>query len=304
MKLAIDGRTEDPSGCEKMLSALAEASCRGDMNDVSILLARLAIGLPFAYAHFNEGEVRAATQTKGSVLSGLQRYSPELKSQMRWAIGKTHPHLYVGLPCRAEFPRDYLSALTLVSGGRDRRTAATLFMNGNYRAVRELVPTLLRWRTAGGPGRTGSLHLVVGLKANITRFEEHTQLSPKQVLRAPAANSFSAYSTLKTAYQSFQGGDVVILCCGVLGRLLAADWVTRRPNTTFLELGSFFTPAFGDVKLQAYHRDHRWRPGCATYKDESIDRNVFAPMRRCLQAHYMYAPRGVQAMETDGLKVM
>ena len=92
------------------------------MNDISILLARLALGLPFAYAHFNEGEVRAALQSKGSVLSHLQRYSQDLKGKMRMAIGRSHPHFYVGLPCRAEFPRDYLSALSLVSGGRERRT--------------------------------------------------------------------------------------------------------------------------------------------------------------------------------------
>jgi len=115
--------------------------------------------------------------------------------------------------------RDNQAALELVAKGeQEHRTTATLFLNGNYRLTRDLVPALLRWRTGDGPGKTGNLHMVVGARANITRFAEQTHLTPKQVLRTPASNSFSAYSTLGPAYKSFHGGDIVVLCSGVLGR--------------------------------------------------------------------------------------
>ena len=107
-----------------------------------------------------------------------------------------------------------------------------------------------------------------------------------QVLRAPPSNSFSAYSALKDAYRSFRAGDVVVLCGGVLGRLLVAEWVELRPSTTFLELGSFFTPALGDVGMQLYHRDGRWRPACSTQRDDGLNKDVFAPMRQCLLRNY------------------
>lgn len=268
--------------CEHMLSTRATTASRGDMNDVSILLARLAVGLPFAYAHFNEGEVRAATQSTGHVPSRKQHYSPELRAAMAQAFATVHPHFYIGLPCRVEFPREYMSALKLTPRtSMPRHTPATLFINGNYKPVGSLLPQLLHWRTRG-QGRTGSLHLVVSHAANLSLFEERTGLQPKTVHRVPTTDAFSALERLVGIDEVFVGGDVIILCAGVLGRLLTAKWVGRRPNTTFLELGSFFTPELGDTRLQRYHRDSRWRPACSQYTDVSLDQEVFAPMRECL----------------------
>lgn len=272
--------------CDLLLAARARAICRGDMNDLSILLAKLALGLPFSYVHFNEGEVRAAIQTSGRVASGKQSYSTELKSLMRRAMNTTHPRLHVGLPCRAEFAREYLAALTLVPRGthgeRDRRTTATLWINGNFPVARDFVPRLLHWRTTDGPGRTGSLYLVVSEQANVTRFTERTRLQPKLVLRVPARESVRAHGSLRDAYQSFAAGDLVVLCSGVLGRLLVPDWVSRRPKTTFLELGSFFNQHFGDVQLQAYQRKVL-TPGCSTQRDRRLDDTAFSGIRRCLE---------------------
>ena len=68
----------------------------------------------------------------------------------------------------------------------------------------------------------------------------------------------------------------------MLGRLLVPDWVSRRPKTTFLELGSFFNQHFGDVQLQAYQRKVL-TPGCSTQRDRRLDDTAFSGMRRCLE---------------------
>ena len=118
--------------CHQMLSHRAAAPTQHDMDDVTILLARLALGIPFAYVHFNEREVHAALHARGSVPNGAQRFSPALREAMRAAMNTSHPHLYVGVPCRAEFPREHLSALQLVSTESARQTAATVLINGNF----------------------------------------------------------------------------------------------------------------------------------------------------------------------------
>jgi hypothetical protein len=37
-----------------------------------------------------------------------------------------------------------------------------------------------------------------------------------------------------------RSGDVVLIMCGPLGRILSSEWTWLRPDVTFLEIGSFF----------------------------------------------------------------
>jgi len=56
------------------------------MSDVSILLARLHLGIAFAFVHFNDGELGAAMKTTGRASNGKQHYSAELRTAVRKAL--------------------------------------------------------------------------------------------------------------------------------------------------------------------------------------------------------------------------
>ena len=273
--------------CRHLLSRRAAAPAKHDMNDVTILLARLALGIPFSYVHFNEGEVRAALHATGAVPNGAQRFSPALREAMRAAMNASHPNLYAGVPCRAEFPREHLSALQLVSTESARRTAATVFINGNFpllmTAKGGLFVDLLRRRAQGGH----SLHLVASEAADVARFSTATRLVPKTVVRTPRRDSFARRDNVsREALSQFGDGDIVIVCTGALGRILVTEWTRLRPQTTFLELGSFFDPEFG-FRALAYHRQVRggapWAPGCGSKHDRTA--TSMAPLQQCLKLY-------------------
>ena len=261
--------------CNALMVRRANEACRATMSDVSILLARLHLGIPFAFVHFNDGELGAAMKTTGRASNGKQHYSPELRTAVRKAMNTTSPNLYMGLPCPNEFRLHHANALWLAKNTEEaRRTSATLFANGNYKTVLPLLPRLICDRQTFQGSR---LHMFVSTTANMTSFTAETGLHPHTVVRTPPTDSVRAFSPMLLKAQLFDPGDVVLIETGVLGRLLVVEWVKMRPQTTFLELGSFFDPQLGFRKL-AYHRGG-WAPGCANYLDQRV--KGFEVMERC-----------------------
>lgn len=262
--------------CEAALWLRAGEHCEFSMSDVTILLARLAVGEPFAFVHFNDGELEAAEKLVGATPLGNQRYSPTLRQSVRAALNSSHPRLFTGLPCPNEFPEHHALAKQLERNDPARQTGATIFINGNWREAFRLLPRLVR---VGLEARRARLHLVVGAMANVSKFSTLTKLVPSSITRTPARNSFEAHDSILPAVELFAAGDVVIVCTGMLGRILVSQWVGLRPNTTFLELGSFFNPVLGGSMKMPYQR-RVWDPGCANRTDRRAGGGL---LRGCLE---------------------
>lgn len=80
-----------------------------------------------------------------------------------------------------------------------------------------------------------------GHSHDVTSFEQHTGLHPKTITRVSGTDAFPAgYEQNINNTQHHLPGDIVIICAGTLGRILAVEWFLQNPNTTFLELGSYF----------------------------------------------------------------
>ena len=270
--------------CAKQLADRAVADTAGTMDDVSILLSRLALGLPFAFTHFMDGEIGALTWrppgkhnctiwcflkttncTAQATPNLNQVYSAELQGAIGRAMRTEHPLLYAGVPCTQVQRGIARKVLRVIPDPFRHRTLGALFHDGNYGGLCHILALLLRRRAVRGSG----IHLVVSEGADAKRFTAQLRLPPlRSVLRVPHKSSFRAYTGLANAMSGFAAGDIVILCCGMLGRILATAWVHQQPTVTFLEVGSHFNPAlYGrvtrwlpHVKL-AYHRDANFTTG-------------------------------------------
>ena len=206
------------------------------MQDLETLLIKLARREPFMYAHFNDGEIIAVDRTDGTTDRGMQRLSPALSKAMRAALRTDRNNMYFGVPCAQEWPEAHSRALHIMADSRSTQTTvANLFVNGNYVQARRLLPRLLL-------ARKSRVFMVVSANADMARFQTLTGLRPR-VLRVPPRDAFPAgFKQLRGAWESLHDGDVVLMCAGPLGRVLAVEWFARRPKTTILELGSFFDP--------------------------------------------------------------
>jgi hypothetical protein len=251
------------------------------MSDLQPMLQRLAARVPFTYVHFNDGELNSMGARRGSTARGLQRRSPALATALGRSLQTDAHGLILGVPCRLEFPSLHASAMRLVANSsRTRVTAATLFVNGNHATARDLLPRILRAINA-------PIHLVVSAAANVTRFTSCTSLTLTRVLRMPPRDAYPhGLAQHRDAWRDVNAGDVVLICAGPVGRLLAVEWHAHLPAATILELGSFFDPDltptsfFGAVRGPRYYQ----RQQCGqdvSLLDERRRRRAFAAAPAC-----------------------
>ena len=57
------------------------------------------------------------------------------------------------------------------------------------------------------------------------------------MLRVPPLDAYPAgYEAHREGWRDVGAGDVVLVCAGPLGRILAAEWFAHQPRATVLEL--------------------------------------------------------------------
>jgi hypothetical protein len=203
--------------------------------DLQILFKRLIARVPFMYAHFNDGELLAMKNEEGHTDRGMQKMSSDLKKYMTQAFHREAPGLIFGYPCVQEFRNDNEFANAELGNSTVERTIATLFINSNYMDARLLLLTYIRHNPDRG------VHMVVSDNSDMTLFENKTGIHSTSVTKIPGWNAFpTGYNDNINNTQHHKPGDLVIICAGPLGRILAVEWFLQRPLTTYLELGSFF----------------------------------------------------------------
>jgi len=230
-----------PAECGAVVApvrSLADQPTGNGMDDLTVFLARVALGLPFGMVRFNDGEIIAARKSEGLTDRNQQHLSPELQRLMMDAMKLDRPGFYAGLPCNKEYPNSRKWANSLVDGHVSTKiTSATVWYNGNYGLSRRFLVRLLKIRRA-------RVYIVASEAANVTRLEAATGLQFTGVLRVPAAESFPA-GFWKHQDVAFGEGAVVLVCAGPTGRLLTAHWFDRNPSATYIELGSYFDEHLG-----------------------------------------------------------
>lgn len=227
--------------------------------DVQVLFRRLIARVPFAFAHFNDGEIVAMSKTDGTTDRGWQTLSAELQQVMLEVFRAEAPRgrkLVYGIPC----PHEFKDASKFANEELDRtnstaeRTLATVFINENYRDSRSVLIEYIK----RNPDRR--VHMVVSEKADMENFSNKTGIKPTSLVRIPAVEGFPRgyYDNINNT-ANHKPGDLVILCAGPLGRVLAVKWFISKPETTYLELGSFFDLDLFDKSIGAsyYTRQSR-----------------------------------------------
>ena len=246
------------------------------MKDISGLLEALKQGIPFSFAHFNDGEVKALScQTGEKTDRGWQRCSSELNKAMFGAMTRRADNFYFGIVCPCSNPTsiflDTLKLLPRLSHGfsktstcppyhlgingtdaesikfRDRLTVGDVFVNGNYLHSRmELIKI---FNNVVNQGR--DIHVVVGEKHNVSALP----FVVKTISRVSNTNAFDNYYHKMRTTQfvndvGYHSEDIVLLLCGPLGRILASEWSLLYSNITFLDMGSFWDSYLWGSNLQ------------------------------------------------------
>lgn len=218
---------------------------------------------PFSNAHYNDGKFLAMKEVDGHTNRGMQGLSPELKSVITRSFHREAPGLVFGIPCVQEFREVNVFANEELRNSTVEKTIATVFINSNYKDARSV---LLRYMERNPDRR---VHMVVSYNANMTLFESRTKIHPSSVTTISGRNAFpKGYHDNINNTQHHRPGDIVIICAGPLGRILATEWFLQHPNTTYLELGSFFDM---DLFGKSFGADYYTRDGSVSHCGETTE---------------------------------
>jgi hypothetical protein len=299
-----------------MVAAYEYPATTKTMEDGNIFLQLLNEGIPFGYAHFNDGEIRAINinncfmEKYGQLTTdyGWQNCSEALGNTMKEALINTAENFYVGIPCACEWhgerTQQALNYLDLSKNNppltpqcavnqmkdlkfegsvvakpwlKDRLTTATVFINGNYDLMRHALGEIMH--RVGSDGRR-TVHAVCGMGANIQNLG-----FPVNPIFAANRHAFEMnYTTMKTVdfvNTHFKENDVVLIMLGPLGRILASEWTLLSSKITFIDMGSFYDTPLHDRYFGP--DEHSFARACNGFDDKTMNmqhftfKNVYGP---------------------------
>ena len=233
------------------------------MSDLTIFLRLLRMNIPFGFAHFNDGEIKAINRCQKNEFTdnGWQRCSSSLQGAMFHALTVTSKNFYIGIPCLCEFEsvpfHDAIKLLNFtiasnfscsfvkpkllyynkLSNNTNKVTTATVFINGNYYIARY---ELIKYFQYINQKRLINIHIVVGSGCNISKLPFYITTVHYTTKHHAFDYNYTTMRTLQYLNSFVQQHDIILLMCGPLGRILASEWSILRSDITILEMGSFW----------------------------------------------------------------
>lgn len=198
------------------------------MNNFSIIQSNLLNSKPFCFIKINDGEARSILKENISISRGSQEPNQEMSYKLFKTLTYQADGYMVGIPCKICYPELYLKIKKLFSL-EEKDYPANLLINSNFDKTLTVLKYILPKKR---------VFLICGEDADISKLF----FKPYNVLRTPEKNSWSVYKKYKEGYKLCDDGDIVLFCCGPVGRCLASKWYKNNNKITCLELGSFFDP--------------------------------------------------------------
>lgn len=208
---------------------------------INEIIEHLKNHTPIAVNRFNDGEMHLILKTGITVSRGTYPFNEELSDKLKDALCHEQEYYYKGIPCEECFPSFHREAVKLINPDYAYTTHAVIMINRNYQMFRNFLIHHLRTR---------NFHYVHGSSQNVENLIHHLQINQITCHRTLDENAWQDYDNLRNL--SFEKGSVVGVSCGAAGRVLVHEWFKKSPDSTFLELGSFFDP----ITRNLYYKYH------------------------------------------------
>lgn len=222
--------------------------------DYEMLLKHLRQHEPFAFAHYNDGEMYyILDQGRMKISRGAQNYNPALTEKLTETLLMDEPRFYRGIPCTECFPQLYSGCIDKIAAkvldGFSIPTVTACVFHHHYVNRRseflKTIPTYSR------------VTWITDTLFDIGRVCKELGLDSKKQghYTVPTQNGWDTYD--QASELDYAEGELVFMLCGPSGRVLAGEGFRKFPKTTFLCLGSYFDLIASD-RAQPYHffNDH------------------------------------------------
>lgn len=197
-----------------------------------ILLSNLKNNIPFSFIRFNDGEMMGIKKVGAVVARGDQKVNESLRNKLIDAIQHRQENYYIGRPCSTCFPEHYKLYREYVEEDYEYEVLAVQFCNNNmWNYVIKEFNNILKGR---------DVQFVTGHDQVLKKLEFYKNIRGHYIVNSK--NGWEDYKHTKPYGKSFLNGDVVLLSCGPMSRVLAYEWFKENPECTFIDVGSLFDP--------------------------------------------------------------
>jgi len=245
------------------------------LEDYDFFINKMKNKEPFAFAHFNDGEMQyILNKSQGPISRGAQDYDSKLAQHLKEAFLINNANFYRGIPCRKCFPemrKESDELLQLHDTMNIPTTPACVFHHNYLRRKHELLQTIMSYdNITWVTNNTFNLDMVLYKMEQLKELDESKEAKESKDkkekkrksirhIRIPGNNGYNKYEEMKTL--DYNQGELVLYLCGPLGRILAGESSVKYPNTTFLCLGSYFDNLSNNVG-HSYYFDDKLCEGC------------------------------------------
>lgn len=223
------------------------------MHRIGEILKNLEDGVPQALARFNDGEMRGIVRVGDTVARGCQRVGEHLSDKLKEALSHRQERYWIGLPCEKCFPRWAKHAKNYIDPDYKYLTKAVVNTNRNLDLVWESLPKLFKGKI---------IYWISGKDQDFNKLRTSTGVVVYQKESLPLKNAWSMYDEIRDDYRVFAKGGIVVLSCGPMAEVLVKEWYERRPDVTFLDLGSTFDPFTRNVWHSCHLKKLKHCPVC------------------------------------------
>ena len=203
--------------------------------EVDRFLTMLKERVPFAFSRFNDGEMSAFRKGDGERIGRTQHTSidDDLREHLKRAMSHEQENYWVGLPCFTCFPNLHEYAMQYVSNDYPYKTRAVGLTNRNWGKFVAEFPDAVKDR---------KLYWMCSSDQNLEMMSDVFGLQFEGRIDLPSIDAWNHYDKVKGLYETFESDSVVALSCGPMSRILIPEWFAKRPDVTYIGVGSIFDP--------------------------------------------------------------
>lgn len=212
------------------------------------LMKVILSGDPFAFARFNDGEMMGIAKVFSTVARGCQVVDPLLQKKLLEALHYEADNYWKGFPCPTCYNVHYNNFFWRTQNYKHLVYAVILVNNGHWKKFMEDIKKI----------GDRPVHWVSG----VDQDAEKTGLNIISQVFVPIKNAFDAYFKVKDYYRKVKPGELVVLSCGPLSRVLAKEWYEQNPEGSYLDAGSAFDPITKNKWLNCHKNTGKYCKDC------------------------------------------
>ena len=201
------------------------------MQHIDTLLDLTRDRTPWSLVRMNDGEHRCMFKQQQRISRGQQVCSPQLRQDLLNALKHRQLNYWIGLPCGKCYGSYRQRQLKVVDDDYPYLTHAVVISNRNHERFQEEFPEALKDRRVAWIG-------------GVDQVPSRLPFKLEQMIAVPDVDAYEWWN--RTAahrrMKEMPGGSVVLCACGPLGRVIAHQWFSERPDLTVVDVGSRFDP--------------------------------------------------------------